>query len=101
VTRFTHSEKLTCWYKKCHKKACANAANPHLHDVRVSWVEAQRGGWGSVSDQVYPQQLHRDEALRQAQDGRQEDGRDLQQTAFECCYLLCLHCRHVLCVSKR
>ena len=44
-----------------------------LHDVQVRGVEAQGSGWETVSHQVDPQQLYRDQSLRDAQSGRQEN----------------------------
>ena len=44
-----------------------------VHDVQVWGVEAQGCGWEPVSHQVHPQQLHRDQGLRQPQGGCQED----------------------------
>lgn len=47
---------------------------PYLvHDVQVRRVETKSGGRQTVSDQVDPQQLDRDQSLRQTQSGCQED----------------------------
>lgn len=54
-----------------------------LHDVVVSWVESQCGGRRPVSDQVHPQELHRDEALWQPQSCRQEDADYLADVAAD------------------
>lgn len=53
-------------------------ASWHPRQARTRGVEAQRGGGRPVSHQVDPQQLHRDEALGQAQGGSQEDGGHLR-----------------------
>lgn len=48
-----------------------------VHDVEIGGVEAERGGGQTVRHQVHPQQLHRDQRLRQPQRRRQEDGHHL------------------------
>mmetsp|Transcript_38300 Transcript_38300/g.81772 ORF Transcript_38300/g.81772 Transcript_38300/m.81772 type:complete len:274 (-) Transcript_38300:2083-2904(-) len=58
-------------------EAVVGASGKLLHDVRIRGVESQRRGWGSISDEVNPEELHRDESLWQAQRGREEDGSDL------------------------
>ena len=44
-----------------------------LHNVKVRWIEAEGGGGQAVGDEVHPQQLYRDQSLRHAESGRQED----------------------------
>lgn len=43
------------------------------HDVQVRGVEAQSGGGQTISDQVDPEQLDRDQSLGQTQSSSQED----------------------------
>mmetsp|Transcript_9492 Transcript_9492/g.19197 ORF Transcript_9492/g.19197 Transcript_9492/m.19197 type:complete len:511 (+) Transcript_9492:483-2015(+) len=45
-----------------------------LHDVGVGRVEAERGGGRPIGDEVDPEQLQRDEALRQSEQRGDEDG---------------------------
>lgn len=47
------------------------------HDIVVRGVERQGGGGETVGDQVHPQKLNRDQSLRHAESGRQEDRDDL------------------------
>ena len=51
----------------------AGVARGLAHDVQVRGVEAQGGGGQAVRHQVDPEQLDRDERLREAQGCRQED----------------------------
>mmetsp|Transcript_17038 Transcript_17038/g.49349 ORF Transcript_17038/g.49349 Transcript_17038/m.49349 type:complete len:683 (+) Transcript_17038:872-2920(+) len=44
------------------------------HDVLVRRVEAESRGGRAVRDEVHPEELHGDHALRDAQQGSQEDG---------------------------
>ena len=44
-----------------------------LHDVDIWGVEPQSSGRQSISNQVHPEQLNRDQSLRETQDGCQEN----------------------------
>lgn len=44
-----------------------------LHNVQVWWVEAQGCGRQAICHQVHPEQLHRDQGFRQAQNCCEED----------------------------
>lgn len=48
-------------------------ARGFAHDVQIRRVEAQCGGRQSISHKVDPQQLDRDQSLRQTQGSSQED----------------------------
>ena len=47
------------------------------HDIVVRRVEAERSSGQTISDEVDPQQLHRDQRLGHAERRSQEDGNDL------------------------
>merc|ERR1712066_1058108 len=48
-----------------------------VHDVEIRRVEGEGGGGQTVSDQVDPEKLNRDQGLRQAKGGGKEDADDL------------------------
>lgn len=46
-----------------------------LHDVQIWWVEAKCCGWEAICHQVHPEQLHRDQGFRQAQNCCEKDAK--------------------------
>ena len=50
-----------------------------VHDLEIWWVEAESGGWKTVSDKVDPEQLNWDESLRHTHGSSQEDTHDLDK----------------------
>jgi len=48
-----------------------------VHDIQIWWVEAESGGWKTVSDQVNPQELDWDKSLWNTESGGQEDANNL------------------------
>ena len=54
------------------------------HDAVVGRVEAERGRWQTVRDQVDPKQLNGDERLGHAEEHRQEDADDLADVRRDC-----------------
>lgn len=57
-------------------KTFISLAGRFVHDVQVGGIEAEGGGGQTVSDKVDPQQLHRDQSLRETKSGSQENGHD-------------------------
>lgn len=57
-----------------------------LHDVHIRRVEAKGCGRESISHQVYPQQLYRDQGLRDAKSSCQEDTETHKQKNKQCYY---------------
>lgn len=57
-----------------------------VHDVQVRGVEAQSGGRETVSDQVDPEKLDRDQSFGQAESSSQENTHNLKATySVLCC----------------
>lgn len=48
-------------------------ARGFTHDVQIGRVEAKSCSWETVCHQVNPQQLHRDQRLRESQSSGQEN----------------------------
>lgn len=52
------------------------------HDVQIGWVEAKGCSRETVCHQVNPQQLHRDQSLRESQSRSQENAASVTQKEF-------------------
>ena len=63
-----------------------------VHDVQIGRVEAESGGRQTVSNQVDPQELDRDQSLGKTQGGGQENRNDLpakkRNHQHQCRYLI-------------
>lgn len=70
-------------------KAFLGVSGRFLHDVKVRWVKSKGSCWETISDQVDPQQLDRDQSLRNSKGSSQEN------TAEKCIYFIIYLIRNV------
>lgn len=70
-------------------KAFLGVSGRFLHDVKVRWVKSKGSCWETISDQVDPQQLDRDQSLGNSKGSSQEN------TAEKCIYFIIYLIRNV------